>query len=185
MSERLGNVLIACLSVAILGVIILYALLPSMSYFQDRAEVEGIITVGQANFEFASDLPLFSNLTNFAGGTINESVSVVNARNKAGTNTTNLVDCYLRFSVTDNAALSVNYDADKFLLSDGYFYYKGVFGVGQTLKLIESFEVDIGADASVVGTPLDVEVKVEVMQATKSMASEGFAGAPSEWINAL
>ncbi len=185
MSEKIGNLIIALLSVAILAVLLLYATLPSFSYYSSNTQVQGTITVGEANFEFVNDLPLFANLTNFTGGQIDESVSVINARDKAGKNTTNLIDCYLRFSITDNAALSVNYDASKFLQSGNYFYYKGVFAVGQTVKLIESFDVDPTNDESVYENGLSVSVNVDVMQATKSMISANFVGAPQEWVSTL
>lgn len=185
MSEKIGNLIIALLSVAILAVMILYATLPSFSYYSGKAQVQGTITVGEANFEFVNDLPLFASLANFTGGQIDESVSVINARDKSGSNTTNLVDCYLRFSITDNVALSINYDANKFLHSGNYFYYKGVFSVGQTVKLIESFEVDPANDESIYESGLNVSVNVDVMQATKSMISANFVGAPQEWVSIL
>lgn len=185
MSERLGNLIIGLLSVAILGVMILYATLPSLSYFQSSSQVQGVITVGQANFEFVNDLPLFSDLTDFVGGTINESVTVINARDKVGANTTNLVDCYLRFSIPDNDALSINYDSSKFLQDGTKFYYKDVFEVGQSLTLIESFEIDPQQDLSVYETGLDVQIDVEIMQATKSLVAEFFTDAPQEWIDIL
>ena len=185
MSEKIGNLIIALLSAAIFAVMILYATLPSFSYYSSHTSLQGTITVGQANFEFVNDLPLFNNLTDYTGGRINESVSVINARDKLGNNTTNLIDCYLRFSITDNAALSINYDADNFMQSGNYFYYKGVFQVGQTLKLIESFEVDPTIDESIYESGLSVSVNVDVMQATKSMIATNFIGAPQAWVNSL
>lgn len=185
MSEKVGNLIIVILSVAILTVMILYAVLPSFSYYNSRSQVQGVITVGQANFEFVNDLPLFANLANFTGGQIDESVSVINARDKSGTNTTNLIDCYLRFSINANIALSINYDSNKFLQSGNYFYYKGVFAVGQTVKLIESFDVDPTIDESVYEKGLDVSVNVDVIQATKDTISSNFIGAPQEWIAIL
>ena len=185
MSEKVANIIIAILSISIFVVMVLYVVLPSVSYYQERKEVEGLITVGQANFEFVNDLPLFSNLTNFAGGQIDENVRVINARDKSGSNTDNLVDCYLRFKVEASPIVTPNIDTNSFMLgSDGYYYYVGVFAVGQTLELVQNFDVDINlSQADLDG--VDVNVVVDTMQATKSMIQDIFTTAPTEWINSL
>ena len=185
MSERLANVIIALLSIAIFVVLILFYALPSYSYYMAQNHSTGTITVGQANFEFVNDLPLFSNLSNYVGGEINEPVTVINARDKQGQNTTNLVDCYLRFSLNTRNSLQPQVDANKFLKSsDNYYYYKGTFKVGQELTLINTFNLDDATDEEYLNG-IDVEVTVDIMQATKSMVLDVFPNAPQEWINIL
>ena len=184
MSEKIANLIIALLSISIFVVLLLFYALPSYSYFTAQQESSGVITVGQANFEFVNDLPLFSNLDNFNGGEINEQVTVINARDKNGQDTTNLVDCYLRFKVDASSAVEPQVDTNTFISSDDYYYYKGTLKVGQTLQLIGSFVVgDATADEYLSG--IDVSVSVDVMQATKSMIQDVFPDAPQDWINAL
>ena len=69
MSERIGNLIIVVLSASIFAVMVLYVTMPSFSYYGGSTQIEGKITIGQANFEFVNEVPLFSTLENFTGGT--------------------------------------------------------------------------------------------------------------------
>lgn len=185
MSEKLANIIIALLSIAVFVVMILFVALPSFSYYQEQKQSSGVITVGEANFEFINDLPLFSNLQNFHGGQIDERVQVINARDKSGVDTTNLVDCYLRFKVDTVDLVNPSINTENFISSeDGYYYYKGIFSVGQTLDLIDYFVVSNDITSEYIDG-INVSVTVDTMQATKNMIIDVFPTAPVDWINIL
>jgi len=184
MSEKIANIIIALLSVSVFIVMILFVALPSISYFQDSANAKGEIVVGEASFEFVNDLPLFSNLTNFIGGEINEPVTVINARDKVGNDLSNLVDCYLRFKLQGSESVTPIVDENIFTKDGDYFYYNGTFAVGQNLQLISRFNVDNVLEEEYING-IDLTVEVEVMQATKTMINDIFTNAPQSWIDKL
>ena len=184
MKDGIANIIISLLSVAIFTVMILFIALPSISYYQSQQSISGNITIGQANFEFVNDLPLFSSVTDFTGGQIDESVKVINAHDKVGSDLSNLVDCYLRFQIVGSSNVSANVDTTQFTQSGAYYYYNGVFSVGNTLELIPSFYVAQATDDEY-QNGINVSVQVEVMQASKDLINEVFASAPNEWINLL
>ena len=184
MSEKIANIIVAILSASVFLVVVLFVALPSISYFQDSANISGDIVVGEANFEFVNDLPLFSNLTNFIGGEIIEPVSVVNARDKEGKNLTNLIDCYLRFKLVGSSSVIPNVDENLFTHFGEYYYYNNTFVVGQILLLISSFNID-NAEEQEYLNGIDLNVEVEIMQATKSMVNSVFIDAPQNWIDKL
>ena len=127
----------------------------------------------------------FDSIKNFQGGTINEELSVINARDRVGNNTKNLVNCYLRFTYNSTNAITPYINPAKFISSDdGYYYYKKIFNVGEIVRLIDFFEVGkISIEEYLNG--IDVNIKVDVMQASKNLILESFPTAPIEWINSI
>ncbi len=185
MSEKFGNLIIFSLSFFIFLLLMLFYFLPSLSYYQSKKTISGNITVGQATFVFTNDLPLFDSIKNFQGGTINEELSVINARDRVGNNTKNLIDCYLRFTYTSTNAITPYINPAKFISSDdGYYYYKKIFNVGEIVRLIDFFEVGkISIEEYLNG--INIDIKVDVMQASKNLILESFPTAPIDWINSI
>lgn len=182
MSEKTAKYIIISLCVATFVVMILFSIHPSLSFFGDKKDIGGSIVVGQANFEFVNDLPLFLDLQNFSGGKIEQEVAVINARNKEGSDTTNLVDCFLRFKVDASSSVVSQVDSTKFLKNGDYYYLKTIFSVGQTQQLISSFSVQNPSEEEYLNG-ISVAIDVDVMQATKSLIAETFVDAPQEWID--
>lgn len=184
MNEKTAKNVIFILTILIFSLMILFSIYPSLSYFVEKNRVEGTIVVGEANFEFVNDLPLFLDLKNFKGGKIQQDVSVVNARDKLANDTTNLVDCYLRFKIVSSPSVTATVDMSKFTKKDDYYYFNEIFLVGQSQQLISEFNVSNATENEYLNG-IDVVIDVDVMQATKELIEEIFSNAPQEWIDLL
>ncbi|PKK95992.1 MAG: hypothetical protein CVV59_00830 [Tenericutes bacterium HGW-Tenericutes-4] len=169
----------------------------SGAYFSANKVVSGTITLGQLDFRILNNLSqiITSEPQLFMPDeVINNAVTILNARDDAGVNTSGLTDLYLRIkpileinSVSSLQFLHVELNNPTVWVqgSDGFLYYKNKLLVGDRIIFNDYFTLSYLIDNQYQNLPVYLGLRVDTVQSEgKAYESEWFT-APTEWITII
>lgn len=172
-----------------------FAFMISGAYFGANKIVTGTITLGQLDFRilnnFSQILTQEENLF-MPDEIINNAITILNARDDAGTNTDGLIDIYIRLRPILNIN---NIDSLQFLHielnnptlwvqgNDGFLYYKNKLLVGESVIFNDYFTLSYLIGNEYQNLPVYLGIEVDAVQTEGDAHLYTWITAPQEWLN--
>ena len=164
------------------------------AYFSNTSSASGEITLGEIDFFIYEDNQSFENI--LPSQTIPKVVTIVNSRNRNGTNISSLCSILLRFSI--GAYVFGEFDSELSGMIDLQFnhhsqyqkhgdiyYYNSVLNPGSNINLCDgiTFLEDIGNEYQ--NLNIEIEFLVEAIQAENDAYIEVWQDAPKSWVQTI
>jgi hypothetical protein len=172
-------------------------LIVSGAYFSSNQILTGTITLGELDFRVLNNL---SQVVTQEPGlfmpdeVVANAITILNARDDAGLNTSGLTDFYLRirpvFTIGSEAKLELlHIELNNPLYwvagSDGFLYYKRKVGVGESVIFNDYFTLSYLIDNAYQNAPVYLGVEVDVVQTGANAYLSAWETAPQEWITII
>lgn len=170
--------------------IIVIFLIGSLAFYSTSNDIRGTITLREIDFCMNNNVN--QNQTIMPASTIPCNVYVINSRNVSGTNTRNLADFLLRFSIKYELNNEV-YENNENLISaetditsnwteyDGYYYYNHIVEVGQNISICDTLSFSSAISNEFQNCDLGIVFEVDVVQAQNDAYVELWDDAPDIW----
>lgn len=185
------NAVIFWLAVGFFAIILMIIAITT-AYFSNQKTNTGQITLGELDFTIYSNQNSFQNV--MPSQNIPKTVSIVNARNSAGTNYNNLCPIFFKFSFdvfVDNEKddYLANLIAPSFISSQNYtqngrdFYYNNILVAGQVANLCDGLQFSHIIDNAYQDKTISIVFNVNAIQSQNNAYLELWTDAPQDWID--
>ena len=185
------NAVIFWLAVGFFAIILIIIAITA-AYFSNQKTNTGQITLGELDFTIYSNQNSFQNV--MPSQNIAKTVSIVNARNSAGTNYQNLVPIFFKFNFeafVDNQKddYLASLIAPSFISSQNYtqdgaeFYYNDILDPGQAVNICDGLQFSHIIDNAYQEKSISIVFNVNAIQSQNNAYIELWLDAPQDWID--
>lgn len=174
--------------------IVIVFLIVSLAFFSSKGQSSGTITLGEVDFCVYDNIDIDDYV--MPADTIPFEVKVINSRNIAGTDTSNLADVLLRYKVRLTLDGDDYFDEYNFLdcitahndlwTYDGkYYYYNSVLNVRQTVNICDFVSFSKVMSDYFQNKQFDIIFEIDALQAQNNAYIEEWSDAPEVWKNLI
>ena len=179
--KRKDNDFIIIISLAF-GIALVLFLALTLAFFSTDKDVGGEITLGELDFQVFADSSTYDNIV--PGQIFNKTISLINSRDVNGRNFTGLCNILVNFEVENELFIPI-VDNQKWTKSGNVYYYNDLIAPSQVVDFFNTIQFSSDAGNRFQNNNIEIELKVNAIQAENDAYKELWQDAPILWKNVI